>query len=490
MSYLLWLLPVGLWGILRFLLFEGIQGADDLEHLRFAWELDRIPATHWELRLPYNLLLAGSLRLLGFSEFSAAVPGLIGSFMLMLFCGLTVRHVTQNDRLAVVAMLLMAVLPGDVLDCTTGGSTRILGTGLLAAAVWSVVTRPGMTGVAIAGVLMGLAVDCHLTLLFFVVVFFGVLGVMVPCLRSRIVKAWVLGGTVFLLLDPLPWWIVKGDPLYRLHVIEKTHLQQLQNDTNERRVYSADGSFDTTFITQPVRDVIFSKQYAVLPLMMLLTGFLSYRRMPEVLRGVLVAASVYWLYMAFGTHTPSGYKPFPGTVSYWQPLAIPLALVIGAALPSLHNRRMRHALATVTVGLCLLLMCLGGPWGQNVEVSRQFLSWAKEHPDSIFVADDRTAREIRTLNAFQTPANLRLVPGSLRSERWSVPCLTRADIESAPVFAMINVLNNPESTVAGHFIPDNAASCNWLSEHSEKCVHQTTAEWRPIAYLLPESMRP
>ncbi len=490
LSVLMWLIPFVLWGFLRMLLFEGIQGADDLEHLRYAWELDRIPATHWELRLPYNFALAASLRVFGFSELSAALPGLLGSLMTMLFCGMTVRYVSGSDRLAMFTMVLLAVLPGDVLDSTCGGSTRVFGTGFLALALWCLATRSGRLSIVAAGVAFGLAVDCHLTLLFFVVVFFGGLGICVPALRARIALAWILGGTLFLLLDPLPWWILTGDPLYRLHVIEKTHLSQLDNDTNERRIFTDDGHFDSAFVTRPLRDFAISKQYAVLPLLMLFSGFAAFRTAPHVIRGVLFAGLAYWTYMAFGTHTPTAYKPFPGTVSYWQPLAVPLGLVIGVCLPALHRRWLQNSLAAGTVALCLLLMSLSGTWGQNVEISRQFLAWLKAHPDTICIADDRTAREIRTLNAFRNPPNLRLFPESLRTERWGVPCLRPSDMTASPMHVLINVLNNPATAVTGHHIPDNAASYKWLTQHSGKNIGQTTIAWRPIASFLPQSMRP
>ncbi len=147
-------------------------------------------------------------------------------------------------------------------------------------------------------------------------------------------------------------------------------------------------------------------------------------------------------------------------------------------------------LALGTAGLCLVLMSLSGKWGQNVEIAKQFLAWTRAHPDAICVTDDRTAREMRTLNGFVTPENLRLVPGSLRSEIWQVPCLRPEDYTESEVYVMYNILNDPSQAVSGHHIPDNAGSVEWLNSHSGDSVHQTSPAWRPAAYLLPQTLRP
>lgn len=484
-----WLIPLVLWGFLRFVLFEGLQGADDLEHLRFAWELDRIPANHWELRLPYNFFLAGCLRLFGFNEFSAAMPGLAGSLMTLIFSGLTVRSLTGSQRSAMIAMMVVCLLPTNVLGASIVGSTRVLGTGLLSFAVWCLLTRTGWAWTMIGGVCLGIIVDCHLSFLFFIGVFLGTIALMLPMYRRKVVTMWLIGGSVFFLLDPLPWWILKGDPLYRLHVIEKTHLGNLATDINKRVLFHEDGSLNVHTILKPIQDFLFSKQFAILPLLMLFVGFVTARRQSPTLRALFVSGCVYWIYMSYGTHTPTGYELFPGTVAYWEPLTIPLALVIGSSLLLIAQPLLRNGLAVTTAGLCLVLMSLSGPWGQNVEISKQFLAWVKAHPEMICVVDDRTAREMRILNGMITPENLRLVPDSVRDEVWNVPCVQSSELQGTTC-VMINVLNDPDHAVAGHHIPDNSPSVAWLHQYAGDLLHQTSAAWRPAAYVVPESLRP
>jgi len=484
-AFVMWTGPIAIWGILRILLFEGIQGADDLEHLTYAWELNRIPANHWELRLPYNLLLALSLRCFGFSEFSAAFPSLMGSFMTMVFCGITVRHFTHSNRCMMLAMYVVAVLPADVLESTTGGSTRILGTGLLSMALWCLLAVKSRWGIIVSGILFGLAVDCHETLLFFVVIFFAATAVLEKELRPRLIMSWITGAVCFTLADPVLWWWFTGDPLYRLHIIEQTHLNNLALDTNARYLLDAQGHIIPGFFIRPVQEFLISKHYSVLPLLMVVVGWMTFQRNSNLSRAVLVGGLCYWLYMAFGTHTPSGYKPIPGTVNYWQPLAIPLSIILGSSLPMIRPKALQQLAMAMIVLPCLFFMSISGSWGQNVDVARLFLDITKEAPDCIFIADDRTGRAMYVLNGFQPPANVRLVPHSKRADEWHIQSWNSDHENGQNVYVMLNWLNDPENTVAGHSIPDNAFSFRWLTQHAGEHAYRTSVGYRPIAFLLP-----
>ena len=329
------------------------------------------------------------------------------------------------------------------------------------------------------GALFALAVFTHLSVMFAIPIWIGTLAWMYPEQRRRCVTAFLMTGVVSLILNAGIYGPWTGDPLHQFRLVFKTHLNQLDHDPESRHVLTAAGSIDAAFFIRPVRDLLVSKALGLLGAIAVIGTAITWRQRTALCRLLAVAALLTWLWMSYGTHSPTRHAPFPGTTAYWQPLMPLLAPIVAELLLGFRRTILfAGALGTVVAGN-LALCALSGSWGQSVRISSELLAYVREHPRTLFVTDDRTLTDFAVLDRFVLPSNVRGVPDSrgpkfVTADRYSGGTAR----ETSPVI-LLNTLNNR---------PDNP-SFDWLKRRTGKKILASPVEYRPLTYLLPAGYR-
>jgi hypothetical protein len=458
----------------RILFFDGVCGMDDLHHLRFAACWDRLPENHWETRIFFNGVLRESLKLFGYNEFSAALPTFLASLTILVGGLLFAWQKWRSWSMLLLTGVLLALLPNDVVSSSTP-TARLFAAGFAVMGMFLLLSGRGTRWTVSAGVLFALAVWAHVYVIFFVLITILSAGLM----RRQSVKSCflVLGLMVglFAVLEFGIFWLWTGDPFYEFTVIQKTHLAVA--DASHRHLWTSAGQVNWSFFWQPVRDLIFSKYFGVLGGLAVVGGLMTWRARSGVVRVLLVIVVMDWLWMSFGTQTPRRYHPFPLTTDYWFPLGPIFVLIVAEMILGMKKRAFQYAAVGGLAAVSLGLISLSGTWGQNVEISRELLAYAKEHPETIFVTDDRTVSQIYILNEFVLPDNLRAIPGSYGP--LFVESAARFDPAEGPALLLVNPLNNrPQDK-----------TLNWVLQRCGETVFQSQPRYRVAAWLLPESYR-
>ena len=265
------------WLLLVFLFFEGICGTDDFKHLRFAYFWDVYPQNHWEARLIYNSLLRLNLVAFGFNEIAAAIPTILGSYLSFVAILIIAWNSTKDIKNVWVAGILGSSLPVIVL-CTTPNA-RPLAAGFFSLAFAILLFLKDKKSVFLAGSILGIAVATHLSLLFCAVIALLALPVAGANSWKNSLIAFSAMLISFTLADLLIYALWTGDPFYRFHVINSTHMITLDSDPNAREILRNDGTLDIMFFIRPIRDLLFSKLFALLLGLATVSGALNWRRL-------------------------------------------------------------------------------------------------------------------------------------------------------------------------------------------------------------------
>lgn len=471
-------LLVALWLTLRVAFFEGLWGYDDLYHVHFALD-PGAPRDVWEARLLYNALLIGAYALFGHAEWTYALPTLLASLALLLVVYFTARRL-YGPGAAFTAGLLVAAMPHDVVF-STDPMANPLAVAFAAAGTALVLTGDDRRRTLLAGAAFGAAVSTHLS----TALYFGPMLVACALTHERpraLRRAAALAGTAFAafaLIDGTLFWLVAGDPLGRLALVTATHLE-IQEYTVPPFLPS--GAWNPEWFTWPVRELAFSKQFGFLLSAPLVVAALRWRRLDRT--GRFLAATLFggWLYINFGTQHPLDYAPLNHQWRYWHPLAVPACLLAVHALGLLRRRAARAALLAVVLAPWPVALLASGPWGQNVEITRELIAYAHAHPDRTFVTDPYTYDEMVVLGELRAPPNVTLFTGPPGDE----PVFGRPPPETRPAMGpgdylvLVNRLNFGR--------PKSARFERFVRAHLE-VVPVTPPAWRAIARLLPAAVR-
>jgi hypothetical protein len=90
----------------------------------------------------------------------------------------------------------------------------------------------------------------------------------------------------------------------------------------------------------------------------------------------------------------------------------PFTLAIAALVPATVNitlsgkKRLAGAILGAAIAVHLISLGAGGRWGQEVDVARGLLEYAKAHPNKVFLTDIATINEMYALEGFRLPANV------------------------------------------------------------------------------------
>lgn len=467
-----------IWLVVRVVFFEGFQGSDDFSHVRFAYFWDRVPVDHWEARVLYNGLLFVAFKVFGFGEVSGALPGLLGS-LLLLGAGMWIAWIVSRAMwMVLLTGLFLACMPIDVCGSTTPCATKTLATGLLAMGLALLLRYRGWRAVLLAGLFGALSIFTHTAVMFIVAIVLVSVGLVDRARRRDVIAAAAAAGAGALLLNVIVFGLWTGDPLHRFHIISQVHLGHMDVDANARWVTTATGDINWSFFLQPVVDLLASKSFGFFGLVAVVGGLAFWRRCSRAGRTMIVALGLSWLWMSFGTHSPKAYLAFPGTTAYWQPFTLLFALIAAELCRSVRPS-LAVSTATALVLSNVLLLASSGSWGQSVEISRELLVYARAHSNESFVADDRTLTEMYVLNEFKMPPNVRRISDS------KGPTFGRAAIVDSQVLAAgeVLVLENPLNTCR------EPAFVTFLKAHSGRLRYQSDARCRMICRVVPPLQR-
>jgi hypothetical protein len=332
----------------------------------------------------------------------------------------------------------------------------------------------------LGGGLMGLAVAVHLSFLFCV----GIALLVVPMVGARSWSDAIAAGigvmVGFGLSDSLVYYLWTGDPLYQFKVIQASHFANLADDPNSRSAFEPDGSMSWSFFLQPIRDVMVSQEFCLLGSIALLGGLVFWRRMNKSDRALFAMCVVSWLWLSYGSHSPTHYEPLPGTVPYWGGLMLPMIVLAAFAIDHLPGRYTAALATSLLIALHVAVLSSSGSWGQSTKVSRELLAVVDASPDTVFVTDDMTVRELLVVNAFRRPDNLYLTPVSADVCRIAVPQASSRELDRPDAFLLVNELNLKRC---------NGASQQWIGANRGDVARRAETQYRTITYLLPETYR-
>jgi len=115
---------------------------------------------------------------------------------------------------------------------------------------------------------------------------------------------------------------------------------------------------------------------------------------------------VGWLFTNFLSQSPFAYLPLDRQMRYWYPLALPACFLAIAVSTSMTPGLLRRLYLSLLFVPLPLLLATAGPWGQNVEVSRELLAHSLMHPELQFATDVYTYEEMMVLGDGLPPENL------------------------------------------------------------------------------------
>jgi hypothetical protein len=206
----------------------------------------------------------------------------------------------------------------------------------------------------------------------------------------------------FVVIEGAAYFVVLGDVLARWKVAAAT---------TENLPIGVDldtGMSGVGFFLWPVQGLLFSRAFGADLIVLLVCGMLAWRRLESDQRILLCSSVGLYFWLGYGTQVPWAYKPFYRQFQYYFPVMLGVASVLPFALR--HACQKRAWLAWGVAGLAVLVhvafLVGGGRWGQDVDVSRQLLHYARNHPAQRFLTDVATMNHMYVLGGFQVPQNV------------------------------------------------------------------------------------
>jgi len=143
-------------------------------------------------------------------------------------------------------------------------------------------------------------------------------------------------------------------------------------------------------------------------ILLAVSGIVAWRRLELEQRILLCSSLGLYLWLGYGTQVPWAYKPVWRQFHYYFPAMLAVACVLPFALRHAGQNRVWVARGVVmfAVFVHLVYLVAGGRWGQDVDVSRQLLRYAMDHPTQRFLTDVVTMNHMYVLGGFQVPHNV------------------------------------------------------------------------------------
>jgi hypothetical protein len=465
-----------IWLVCRVVFFQGYWGFDDLFHANYALHPDHLPGNHWETRLFYNWLLVLGLRLFGYSEPVLALPGLFGSLLLTLITWAATRKF-YGERAGLLGGVLASQLVIDI-TLSTNPTANSLANGFATLSTAMVLFgRRQIALLLIAGAISGIAAYTHPVFLFYSFMLAVVLAVISwPCIEWR--KGLIFGIAAivaYMGLEFTTFGLLTGNPLYGFQVINQTHLY---NQDFSVPLHLASGSINPMWIVWPFWNLFFSKAFGFLLVISLALAFYFWRHIDVSLRLGALIIVFYWVWTSFGSQHPFKYLPLDHDTRYWYPLALPCCIIASTLIQRLRSPGVRWALSLLLICPGYVMLLSSGNWGQNIEISRELLTYARAHHDECFVTDPYTLDEMYMILGARAPENVGVYGDGLPALCPTTHLQRRSLGDPAAA-----VLYNPLQEWRINFRPIRMAL------QGVRRLDLTPVKYRLLAYLVPPEFR-
>lgn len=422
--------------VARWLAFSGFQGHDDATYAGLVMDLLHDGFSPAEIqhayvfRLRLGLLgpVAGAVRLLGPSELAFHLYPLLLSLASVALAFAAARRML-GEHAAILAAFLAALVPLDVRSATellpdlpsafwaAAGMTLLFAGGRPPRPA----ARAGL-GLA-AGLALGGAWLCKESVAYLVPLALGIAVWRLVKHGDRALPAGLcVGGALVLGSESLAYWALTGDPLHRLHVMERTYTDMGAwfFGAGKPMGYTP-GHLLRALLRRWLRDgpqaLFLNSRLGYLPGVALLgVTWAVWRRRREML-----FPGVWFLWLAgmylFASSSLTAYRPLVLFDRYLYPLIFPSVLVTAGLLAGLGRRLVAAVLCAVLVLVCLRGVVRYVRQGPGSPVERQVA--ARCSPRQPLVTDSRSAGGLRRFWGF--PSRDALVEFELNGTTPQVP---------------------------------------------------------------------
>lgn len=455
--------------------FVGYQGHDDRSYIAFAWMfahggdfVSRQIADPWTGRLFAWLPMSIYVRLFGGGEWVLALNSLGASLASVVIVYLLARRF-YGERAGVLAGLLMAALPIDVLYGTRAFGDQATGT-LCAAALagWLMMLEDRPRGWAFAtGLVWGLAYLSKETAVLMAVPFALILwqrGV-VPVREL----AWVAAGLALIVGFELLFWAVNtGDPLYRWHAT----LGSRESFVPPPRTI---GSW-TDWIPSPIPAEVMRSENTLLDALFMLTtneewGLLFYFALPlglwALFRGDAVTRAVATFLLAMALlllflplHFPNytlGRDP-----RHFTALGVPAVLLVASWIAR-QARPIRLVVAAAFAASWTLCLSVGAI-SSDISTQRAFAQFVAADPGTRVWTNNIMASDVVVLSGFDPGVRLGVVKFEggrvVNADSYRLSNPMRAMRPDVPVATRVSELAGQLVALPPHVAPGNG----WVLE--------------------------
>jgi hypothetical protein len=180
----------------------------------------------------------------------------------------------------------------------------------------------------------------------------------------------------------------------------------------------ASGLHGIALFTWPLQTLVLGKHFGFNLIALLVSGAVAWRSLTREQRVLFTTTFLVFGWFSYGSMVPWTYKPFFRQFHYYNSLALGVTALLPFTLS--HALARRELLAKAIVGLALAFqvaaLSVTGGWGANVDVSRELLTYAQQHPDTRFVTDVATMNHMYVLNGFRLPDNVVCLNGPTTEE--------------------------------------------------------------------------
>ena len=411
---------------LRFYFYLGHVFSDDayfsyLSYTLYAGDFgkDYIGYPVSLLRINLHLLTAFAFKLFGPGELSASFfPMMISLTNLFLVCFMA-KMLTNSDKIALIALLLMALFPTDIvfagLDFADSFSAFFINLGLFF--LFLAHKKNSIHFAILGGIFLAVSVQFKINV-FFVALLMGVLLSYDFWKRKKANKILIIALTLIfadLLIEGLIYYKLHGDFLYRFRLTEQNYLFG-KNDFFVKGSlfgYATEGDYwpellKTLFISNP-RAVFLRRFLLFLPLIALLQSIISVKKKEHRLI-VFWFLGLSFLYIFF-TSSFSVYRPLVQRFTWYiYPLFMP-AVILSAIFVYRRKKMLRAALLLLYLAGSLL-MCRSYETFFNKGDNEAFKSFLKENKEIIYT-DHFTKYSIDLLDGYRKPLRSRRIQGPL-----------------------------------------------------------------------------
>ena len=466
-------LPIFVWVLATALYWVGYTGEDDLFYARYAYLFHRPPILWWEFRMSAILAMRGSFLIFGPSEFAAVLPSLLASVAVMTSVAWFVgwpRILTWQSH---SAMLLAALLPIDV-GFRSYPSANQISTGFLALGTVCILKGTRRTPV-VGAALLAVGFLTHEISLFYVALFCLTLLAFDAKRFGRAVAWCVAFSACLMAAEMIAYAIVLGEPLARL----KTAAAAPDD-------LGSIGRESVRFYIWPIQNLVVGKHFGFDLAALLATAVPAWRRLEREQQILVVATLGLFFWLGYGSMVPWQYKPLAREFHFYNCLTLGAAALLPFTLS--HALGDRQFLGKAVIGSALAVHVLSlagtGRWGADVDVSRELLQHARQHPDQRFLTDVNTMNQMYVLSGFRIPDNV----ACLNGEAVELHLLLNKEPPGSPFYRFPDehvdaVLVNRDRTSLQGFEPE---FLDYLRAHGGRRATIAAVRYRPVfAPVMP-----